>query len=60
MLSKTTREAAKIVDESVNRLKATLAKQGKTLDDWLEEQRIETEKIKKRVEEKRKKQTWKQ
>lgn len=46
------RQASKDVQESVERLKRTLAKQGKTLDDWLEEERIRTEKIRKRVAEK--------
>ncbi len=36
MLSKTTLEAAKLVDEAMERFKATLVKNGKTVDDWLE------------------------
>ena len=46
------RQASKDLQESVERLKRTLSKQGKTLDDWLEEERIRTEKIRKRVADK--------
>lgn len=47
-LSRTTREAARLVDESMNKFKATLARQGMTLDDWLEQERIRTEEIKRK------------
>lgn len=47
-LSRTTIEAARIVDESVNKLKATLAKRGMTLDEWLEQERIKTEEIRRK------------
>ena len=40
-MGKVAREAAKLLAEDLNRLKATLAKQGKTLDDFLEEILVE-------------------
>ncbi len=49
MLSKTTLEAAKLVDEAMERFKATLAKNGKTVDDWLEEQKIYIEETRQSV-----------
>ncbi len=55
MLSKTTLEAAKLVDEATERFKATLAKNGKTVDDWLEEQRIQIEETKRKAAEREKK-----
>ena len=48
-------EAAKLVDESVKKLKATLAEQGKTLDDWLEEERIRIEETRRRTAERARK-----
>ncbi len=51
MLSKTTLEAAKLVDEAMERFKATLAKNGKTVDDWLAEQKIYIEETRRRVAE---------
>lgn len=47
-LSRTTREAAKFVSDDLKKMKENLAKQGKTLDDWLEEKRIENAKIRER------------
>ncbi len=54
MLSKTTLEAAKLVDEAMERFKATLAKNGKTVDDWLAEQKIYIEETRRRVAEREK------
>lgn len=51
-MGKVAREAAKLVAEDLNRLKETLAKQGKTLDEFLEEMRIRTEETRKRTAEK--------
>ncbi len=54
MLSKTTLEAAKLVDEAMERFKATLEKNGKTVDDWLAEQKIYIEETRRRVAEREK------
>lgn len=50
-MGKVAREAAKLLAEDLNRLKATLAKKGKTLDEFLEEMRIQTEETRKRTAE---------
>ncbi len=47
-------EAARLVDEAMERFKATLAKKGKTVDDWLAEERIKTEETRRRVAEREK------
>ena len=51
-MGKVAREATKLLAEDLNRLKATLAKRGKTLDEFLEEMRIRTEETRKRTAEK--------
>ncbi len=49
MIGHTKREAMKMLEESVEKFKADLAKEGKTLDDWLEEQRLRNEETRRRV-----------
>lgn len=51
-MSNVSRQAAQLAKESLERFKKTLAKNGKTLDDWLEEERIRTEATRKRIAEK--------
>ncbi len=55
MVGHTTREALRILDESMKKFKETLAKEGKTVDDWLEEQRIKNEETRRRVAERERK-----
>lgn len=55
MIGHTTREALRILDESMKKFEKTLAKEGKTLEDWLEEQRIKNEETRRRVAERERK-----
>ena len=49
-MNKSIREQAlQFVKDDLEKFKRTLAANGKTLDDWLEEQRIKTEETRRRV-----------